>query len=121
MLGPDSLTVRSGRRRSESELVDIIIRDGMVDAILPEGNAPVAEVEVDAAGNVVTESFVNTHLHLDKVFTLRQLGDAALTDYQGGQMGKAMSAIETAAAVKEGQNPAAMLAAGRRAVAMAAD
>ena len=120
MLGPNSLTVRSGRRRSESELVDIIIRDGMVDAILPEGDAPVAEVEVDAAGNVVTESFVNTHLHLDKVFTLRQLGDAALADYQSGEMGKAMSAIETAAAVKEGQNPAAMVAAGRRAVAMAA-
>jgi len=35
-------------------------------------------------------------------------------------MGKAMSAIETAAAVKEGQDPEAMLAAGRRAVAMAA-
>lgn len=35
-------------------------------------------------------------------------------------MGKAMSAIETAAAVKNGQDPEAMLAAGRRAVSMAA-
>ena len=119
MIGPDSLTIRSGRRRSESELIDIIIRDGRVAAILPEGEAPVAEVEVDAAGNLVTESFVNTHLHLDKVFTLRQLGDAALADYQSGEMGKAMSAIETAASVKEGQSNEMMLAAGRRAVAMA--
>jgi len=120
MIGPDSLTIRSGRRRSESELIDIIIRDGRVAAILPEGEAPVAEVEVDAAGNLVTESFVNTHLHLDKVFTLRQLGDAALADYQSGEMGKAMSAIETAASVKEGQSSEMMLAAGRCAVAMAA-
>ncbi|MGB5565597.1 MAG: amidohydrolase family protein, partial [Acidimicrobiia bacterium] len=120
MIGPDSLTIRSGRRRSESGLVDIIIRDGQVAAILPEGEAPAAEVEVDAAGNLVTESFVNTHLHLDKVFTLQQLGDAALADYQSGEMGKAMSAIETAASVKEGQSREVMLAAGRRAVAMAA-
>ena len=45
----------------------------------------------------MTESFVNTHLHLDKVFTLSSLGDAALADYQSGDMGNAMSAIETAA------------------------
>ena len=120
MIGPDSLTIRSGRRRSESALVDIIIRDGQVAAILPESEAPAAEVEVDAAGNLVTESFVNTHLHLDKVFTLQQLGDTALADYQSGEMGKAMSAIETAAAVKDGQSSAVMLEAGRRAVAMAA-
>ena len=120
MIVPDSLTIRSGRRRSESGLVDIIIRDGQVAAILPEGEAPATEVEVDAAGNLVTESFVNTHLHLDKVFTLRQLGDAALADYQSGEMGKAMSAIETAATVKDGQSREVMLAAGRRAVAMAA-
>jgi len=120
MIGPDSLTIRSGRRRSESGLVDTIIRDGQIAAILPEGEAPAAEVELDAAGNLVTESFVNTHLHLDKVFTLQQLGDAALADYQSGEMGKAMSAIETAAGVKEGQSREVMLAAGRRAVAMAA-
>ncbi len=120
MLGPDSLIIRSARRRSESGLVDIIVRDGAVAAILPEGETPLADVEVNAAGNLVTESFVNTHLHLDKVFTLQQLGDAALADYQSGEMGKAMSAIETAAAVKHDQKPAAMLEAGRRAVAMAA-
>ena len=54
------------------------------------------------------------------MFTLHRLGDAALADYQSGDMGKAMSAIETAAAVKNGQDPEAMLAAGRRAVSMAA-
>ena len=35
--------------------------------------------EVDAAGGLVTESFANGHMHLDKVYTLDRIGDAALT------------------------------------------
>ncbi|MEN8233647.1 MAG: amidohydrolase family protein [Actinomycetota bacterium] len=101
-------------------MADIVIRDGRIAAFSQPGETSPDSVEVDAAGNLVTESFVNTHLHLDKVFTLRQLGDAALADYQSGNMGKAMSAIETAATVKENQESDAMLDAGRRAVAMAA-
>ena len=120
MTRPNSLTIRSARLRSAPDLLDIAIRDGVIDSITSPGETEPDTVEVDAAGNLVTESFVNTHLHLDKVFTLQRLGDAALAEYQSGDMGKAMSAIETAAAVKEGQDPAAMLAAGRRAVAMAA-
>lgn len=115
-----SLTVRSARLRSRPGLFDIVIRDGSIAAFVPAGEAETDGLEVDAAGNLVTESFVNTHLHLDKVFTLAGLGDAALADYQSGDMGKAMSAIETAAAVKKGQDVEAMLAAGRRALAMAA-
>ncbi len=115
-----SLTVRSARLRSRPGVFDIVIRDGSIAAIVPAGEGEPDDLEVDAAGNLVTESFVNTHLHLDKVFTLAGLGDAALAEYQSGDMGKAMSAIETAAAVKEGQDVEAMLAAGRRALAMAA-
>ncbi|MGH3443507.1 MAG: amidohydrolase family protein, partial [Nitriliruptorales bacterium] len=47
------------------------------------------------------ESFVNGHLHLDKVWTLDMVGDRALAAYQGAGMGEAMSAIELASAVKE--------------------
>jgi cytosine deaminase len=113
------LTIRSGRLRGGS-LVDITIRGGRITDILPAGEGGSDTVEVDARSNLITESFVNTHLHLDKVFTLRQLGDAALAEYQGSGMGNAMSAIETAAAVKTGQDADIMLAAGRRALAMAA-
>ncbi len=120
MTGANSLTIRSARRRGRPEPVDVVIRDGLVESITTAGEGGSDAVEVDAAGNLVTESFVNTHLHLDKVFTLHRLGDAALAEYQSGDMGKAMSAIETAAAVKDGQDPEAMLAAGRRALAMAA-
>jgi len=115
-----SMTIRSARLRSRPGLFDVVIRDGMIESITSPGETGPDTVEVDAADNLVTESFVNTHLHLDKVFTLQRLGDAALAEYQSGDMGKAMSAIETAAAVKDGQDPAAMLAAGRRALAMAA-
>ena len=120
MTGANSLTIRSARRRSHPEPVDVVIRDGLIASVTIAGEAGSDAIEVDAAGNLVTESFVNTHLHLDKVFTLHRLGDAALAEYQSGDMGKAMSAIETAAAVKTGQDPEAMLTAGRRALAMAA-
>ena len=120
MNNPNSMTIRSARRRSTNAVVDFTIREGRVVAIEPAGEGEASDIEIDAAGNLVTESFVNTHLHLDKVFTLRQLGDAALADYQAGGMGKAMTAIETAAAVKEAQDVAEMTASGRRALAMAA-
>lgn len=56
--------------------------------------------EVDAAGGLVTESFVNGHMHLDKVHTLDRIGDAALTAYTSGDMGSARLSIELASAVK---------------------
>ncbi len=120
MTSANSLTIRSARLRGGPGLFDIVIRDGVIESITAQGEAGPDAVEIDAAGNLVTESFVNTHLHLDKVFTLQRLGDAALTDYQSGDMSKAMSAIETAAAVKVGQDADVMLASGRRALAMAA-
>ncbi len=60
-----------------------------------------AQNELDAAGNLVTESYVNTHLHLCKVYTLMKMDESALKDYHGADMGKAMTAIELAAKVKE--------------------
>jgi cytosine deaminase len=60
--------------------------------------------EVDAAGALVTESFVNAHLHLDKVHTLdrvvEKVGDAALTAYTAGDMASALTSIQLASAVK---------------------
>ena len=59
-----------------------------------------ATVELDAAGGLVTESFINGHLHLDKVRTLDRIGDAALTAYTSGDMASALTSIELASAVK---------------------
>ena len=114
-----TLTIRNARLRGGPEPVDIAIAGGRIASIDPAGTGPAGD-GIDAAGGLVTSSFVNPHLHLDKVFTLGSLGDAALAAYQGEGMGRAMHAIETAASVKQGQDPAAMAAAGRRALAMAA-
>jgi cytosine/creatinine deaminase len=56
--------------------------------------------EIDAAGGLVTESFVDAHLHLDKVYTLDRAGDAALTAYTAGDRGSALRSIWLASAVK---------------------
>lgn len=79
---------------------DIGISDGQIAGV-NEAIAGTADLEIDARGNLVTESFVDAHLHLCKVYTLEMMDDEAMKDYHGVGMGKAMSAIELAARVKE--------------------
>ncbi|MDQ3735371.1 MAG: amidohydrolase family protein [Actinomycetota bacterium] len=55
---------------------------------------------IDAEGRLVTESFVDAHLHLDKVYTLPRIGDAAITAYTGSEMVDAAAGIHLARAVK---------------------
>lgn len=94
------LIVRNARMRSSPDTVDIGIKNGLIGEIGPELRAD-AERELAAVGGLVTESFVNPHLHLDKVFTLSRLDDSAMRDYQAGTTGTAMRAIERAARVKD--------------------
>ncbi len=77
------------------------------------------ETEIDAAGGLVTESFVNGHMHLDKVHTLDRIGDAALTAYTAGDMGSALHSIELASAVKADYDRAWIEPNARRAVLQA--
>jgi len=78
---------------------DIAIAGGEILAIEPSIKGDAAET-IDAGGNLVTESFVNGHLHLCKVYTLEMAGMDALSSYTRGSMGAAMTAIEQAARVK---------------------
>jgi len=80
--------------------LDIGIKDGRIVKIGENLNETGNQL-IDAAGRLVTESFVNGHLHLCKVYTLTKVGEKALTSYQSGTMGKAMTAIELASKVKE--------------------
>ncbi len=116
----DTLTIRNARLRGEPGTHDIQIENGVITGIGATTDGPSDGRVIDAAGGLVTESFCNTHLHLDKVFTLASLGDHALDFYQGDGMGKAMSAIDAAAEVKRSQNVEQMIEYVRRAVAMAA-
>jgi len=87
-------------RNSEGKTVDIAISGGKVARIAPAIKEDAKEV-IDAEGNLATESFVNGHLHLCKVYTLEMVGMNALSSYTSGSMGGAMTAIEQAAKVKE--------------------
>ena len=79
-----------------------------------------AKVEIEAHGNLVTESFANPHLHLCKVYTLQMMDVDAMRVYQSADMGKAMTAIELAARVKESYDEKWILPNVRRAIAQAA-
>ncbi|HEX3297081.1 MAG TPA: amidohydrolase family protein [Nocardioides sp.] len=92
------LVVADASLRDRPGRWQIGIDDGRVAAVT---QAPLTgRDEIDAAGGLVTESFVDGHLHLDKVGTLDRVGDAALTAYTGEGMASARHAIELASAVK---------------------
>lgn len=115
---PD-LVIHNARLRGRPDPVAIGIAAGRIDWIEPAAVRR-GQKEVDAEGNLVTESFVNPHLHLDKVYTLSLLGDQALREYQTGTMGAAMTAIELASRVKEGYDASRLVPNVRRAVVEAA-
>jgi len=95
------MIIRNAVLRSDPKAkVDLAIKDGKIAKIGMRIQG-ITSSELDAGGNLVTESFVNTHLHLCKVYTLMRMDEAALKDYHGADMGKAMTAIELAAKVKE--------------------
>jgi cytosine deaminase len=112
------LIIRNATLRGESKTTDIAIAGGKIAKIAPkiEGGAG---KEIDAHANLVTESFVNTHLHLCKVYTLMMMDEAALKDYHGADMGKAMTAIELAAKIKEKYDEKWIIKNVRRATALA--
>ncbi|RME77548.1 MAG: cytosine deaminase [Chloroflexi bacterium] len=113
------LIIRRATVRGYPKPVDIAIDGGQIVRIAPRVDSQ-AETEIDAAGRLVTESFANPHLHLCKVYTLQMMDEVALKNYHGEGMGKAMSAIELAARVKEQYNRAWIIRNVRRAVAQAA-
>ena len=94
------LAIKNARlRRKPDGVYHIGITDGKIVSI-SKNDAAVAEVELDAESNLVTESFENPHLHLDKVFTLDRLDELALEKYHQNQMTAAATAIELASRVK---------------------
>ena len=115
----DILIRRAQLRGQPDKLFEVGIAAGKIGLISEQvGNQ--AEIEIDAQGNLVTESFVNPHLHLCKVYTLQMMDEEALRDYHGSEMGKAMTAIELAARVKDKYDESWIIHNVRRAVAQAA-
>src|SRR5687767_10140079 len=120
MSTPFDILIKNARLRGRSQsLFDIGIANGQVVS-LEENLAGDAEQVIDVRGNLVTESFVNPHLHLCKVYTLQMVDEEALISYHAEDMGKAMNAIELAARVKEKYDEAWIIKNVRKAVAQAA-
>ena len=113
------ILIQRAQLRGHSRVVDIGIEDGKITALEKglEGNG---ELTIDAEGHLVTESFVNPHLHLCKVYTRQMMDDEALTGYHAEGMGKAMTTIELAARVKEKYAEEWIIKNARRALAQAA-
>jgi len=113
------LLIRNARTRfSGKDLLDIGIKEGRISRIRKKIKGESRKV-IDASGKLVTESFVNAHLHLCKVYTLARIGDKAQVSYQSGAMGKAMTAIELASKVKEEYDEAWIIKNVRKAVRLA--
>jgi len=113
------LLIKNARLRKTEGTRDIAVTAGKIEKIAEriEGKAA---TEIDAGGCLVTESFLNAHLHLCKVYTLEMMSEDALKDYHEGGMGKAMTAIEAAAQVKENYDEKWILPNARKAVKLAA-
>ena len=114
------IVIRHARLRGSADrYTDIGVEDGRIAAMAPRLDGAGA-TEIDAHGNLVTESFVNPHLHLCKVWTLPMMEEEALQAYQGEGMGKALSSIELASKIKEKYAEDWIVENARRAVALAA-
>lgn len=73
------LLIKNARLVDRDDLVDILINDqGKYEKISPridQGEIAGCEI-IDAEGNLVTPTFVNPHMHLDKVYTAVQGRDS---------------------------------------------
>ncbi len=114
----DVLIKNARTRTSNGELLQIAIQDGKIQKVAAQIEGEARQV-VDAGGRLVTESFVNGHLHLCKVYTLMMMDDEALGAYTGESMGGAMTAIELAARVKEKYDESWIIENVRKAVDLA--
>lgn len=119
MTHPFDILIKRAILRKRSGHFEIGIRDGVITSIDPQIKGE-AEITLDAGGNLVTESFVNPHLHLCKVYTRQMMDDETLTGYHAADMGRAMTTIELAALVKEKYDETWIIKNVRRALAQAA-
>jgi cytosine deaminase len=119
MSGVD-ICLRNARLRNHGDaLFDVAIASGRVVG-LDRSLDVIASEEIDAGGNLVTESYVNPHLHLCKVWTLSMVAEEALKSYRAPGMANTLSAIDLASKVKEKYDALWITANARRAVALAA-
>ena len=67
------LVISGARLLDDAGAVDIAVKDGSIEAIAPEIRDPALR-RIDAAGGMVTCSFVEPHFHLDKCLSRPLVG-----------------------------------------------
>lgn len=87
-------------RLQDGSTVTIGISNGTFTYIGEPLDAP-SQARRDAQGNLVTSSFVNGHMHLEKVYTLPMMDESGLKAYTTGDMGNALTSIDLASEVKK--------------------
>jgi cytosine deaminase len=100
MDGMDDIFIKGARLRGKDELYSIYIQNGKIISIKEAGETQKAQIEIDAKGRLVTESYVIAHVHLDKVGTWDIAGDTAVRAYHRMDNSSAKDAIMTASKVK---------------------
>ncbi len=103
-------------KNSDNKPVDISINDGIITEISENLSG---KSEIDAQNNLVTESFINGHLHLCKVYTLKMMNSNALNAYTQNNMSGAMTSIELASEIKKQYNAEWILPNVRKALDLA--
>jgi cytosine/creatinine deaminase len=111
--------VVTGARLRDGRVVDVHCAGGRITALPVAGERPipVGAAVVPSDGGLVTEPFVDAHLHLDKVRTLPLVGDAALEAYTADGMSDSARSIDLASAVKRHYTVERLLPAIRQALA----
>jgi cytosine deaminase len=111
--------VVTGARLRDGRVVDVHCADGRITALVSAGErpAPVGAEVIPADGGLVTEPFVDAHLHLDKVRTLPLIGDEALQAYTADGMSDSARSIDLASAVKRHYTVERLLPSIRQALA----
>src|SRR5215470_5829505 len=115
------IVLRNARLRGWSEaLVNISIDGGRIVSVDANSSSIEGRQVVDAAGGLVTPSFVNPHLHLCKVWTESLVPAAARQAYHDNGMSQSLDAIELASRMKTDSRADEIAGRARRAVALAA-
>jgi cytosine deaminase len=116
---PAEALVVTGARLRDGRVVDVQCAAGRVTGIEPAGERPAPEgaTVIAADGGLVTEPFVDAHLHLDKVRTLPLIGDEALRAYTSDGMSGSARSIDLASAVKRHYTVERLLPSIRQALA----
>ncbi len=70
---PYDLLIKNACLADTEGSIDLAIRDGVIAALAPDVSEPAAE-SIDAAGGLVTGSFVEPHFHLDKCLSRPLVG-----------------------------------------------